>query len=1246
MSPEGFSPGPEGDFEKANLQKVSLEIQNLIHAQDFDAARSLLDSLEDSGRKQQLETIFSLEKMRRERQRREEEEEKVEQEKTKEGQGLTLGEHGLTREDAQYILDDVRRRQEKDFEENKKLLESLQEEKAKIDERISERDKKIEALDKKISEREKELEDFTKDEQKDLQEAPFGGVITEKPREIAQVEVVSSESVHGEPHTRQLTEQFEVLDERFSPDEQKRLREQLGKQFAEAEREAVAKEGEPFKKEKSVREEAYEKTGHALKDPEKLKVVWDKVGEWVEGALVPSEKKQALTAILFDIQKYLGAIQEKKGTDEGPSADARNLNRSIESFLHLMHSVESKDRSKTFSDEDNREMERLMQNVQSYEFDVKKGQYDHVKGGKPLSMEDTQEIPIPESEEEDLESTQEIPASVVEEVPQTQERDVSSLETLEDTEKQKETNKLRDEIKELEKGGQEALKRFGYAGGSASAERAGFIEQEILKREQEIRQIEAARLSSDDVQDQEQPPPLTETPNEDEKQERAGKLKKEIAELNEAVRRQTVMRQYGEHGGFDREKTYAYVEAEIAKREAELRKLEEAKVRDQNNEEIRSLRAEIDEMNRIVQKGEAMQRFGKEYGFNKEETYNYIEGKVRENEERIRKLEQPAGVQTGERKEVLEAIAALPEKERPSFTRRILGAGLFVQEKKNAAFAGVYSWASKKYGEEGALGRFLGAAKENYTKAREASHAQKDALLENKTGAWRTGGELMRSAALIARATDPFRWFSPLRSVAASLMFVGRYGEIMQGARMKNEEALAEKTRIEDEDEAMQEAVELYWSMGKSLKEDTASAEELSAAYLEALPKQIADRLESAGSAALLANLGVRISVDKIFKEQQKLFAEREQGMDESQYQEKMNELLSKNRARLEYFDKVVSKAGTMDFIAEAGRRAGVWSKRIATVLAIETALESLSNLLESAPVFGEGAQEHELSAGGVEQIPTEHNVPVVAEMTPEHGEAALEVPEVVTIEQGGNIWSSAHEAAEKAGLSKGQFAEAWGNSTVTLPDGREIPIAELNLVHEGDTLSYVPGEDGEVGHFEFHNASDIPYGDAVALPGAEEIHSDDFEQQEWAEPQTADIEAEAIEPLPIEHSANSAIPQTEHEYEPYRGGNEAPPLPPESGETLEAQVAWEFDRDMRAVFGGNNPENSEWQQWKAMPVKKFMGYRFEHGTPANLLHKYVEHIMKDSKLRPIGGLFRREETMEAYVRRALFIIVSKERKG
>ncbi len=124
------------------------------------------------------------------------------------------------------------------------------------------------------------------------------------------------------------------------------------------------------------------------------------------------------------------------------------------------------------------------------------------------------------------------------------------------------------------------------------------------------------------------------------------RLKAEIKELNGVVQKSETMSRFGNEHGFDKDETYAFVENRVLENEKRIRELEEnknlleleAKKAERYNE-IASLKAEIDELNKIVQKSEAMQRFGQEHGFNKEETYRFIEERILENERKIRELE-------------------------------------------------------------------------------------------------------------------------------------------------------------------------------------------------------------------------------------------------------------------------------------------------------------------------------------------------------------------------------------------------------------------------------------------------------------------------------------------------------------------------------------------------------------------------------------------------------------------------------
>lgn len=595
-------------------------------------------------------------------------------------------------------------------------------------------------------------------------------------------------------------------------------------------------------------------------------------------------------------------------------------------------------------------------------------------------------------------------------------------------------------------------------------------------------------------------------------------------------------------------------------------------------------------------------------------------------------------------KEIEQAIESVPEKERPSFMRRIIGAGLLVQEKKNAAFAGAYEWAENKYTKDGEketpLGWFLQAAAENYRRSTEVSKKQKEDIYEKKVGVGRSGLELLRSGALIMRATDPFKWFKPLRAATAGLMVVGRYGDIVKEARLKNAEALAEKTRL-DEDAAMDEALIMYETFGKEMGDTSVTKEDLDMSFFANLPARLLEQFEKSGSMSFIANIGVIHTVEKIQKELKEVSK-----VPLAKRGEKTNAIIEKHKAFLKYLDTVVSNTGTMDTIAETGRRAGLWSKRIATALAIETALEGVHNVVDwfrHTPETDIAMMPAHGSSHGVGPMDAP-DAPDAGPMSGGVASAAVESgvfesaphPEMIDIERGGNIWSSAKELAKRFNLDKKGFAEAWAHSSVTLPDGREIPIAELNLVHEGDILSYVPGENGGVGHFEFSNVSGVRYGDALNLPGVEqatvtENPAVDLEhtQDIVARPEI-DISQDqvAVDSIQSDHTEQTIV-------------TEGTPVDTVSELGIEQHTRNVVDKELRWFFGQDYVNTEKWADIKDMSARKFEKMELDaEGKDIKLAEfkNYLIELGKKAGIHPKGGLFRREESVGDFfsrVRRA-----------
>lgn len=812
------------------------------------------------------------------------------------------------------------------------------------------------------------------------------------------------------------TQEFDDLNEKFSPEEQARLRENLEKQFIEA--------------------EGLEKAAQAIENPVQLRKVWDRVGEWVERSIVPSQKKATLEAALVEIFSAIKKIEEEKEVGANIEKTARFLEQSIETFLHLIHNIGPENRAKTSSDENGEELDRLMQQVITYEFDIRSGQFDKAKEPRNISLDDTQEILIPEFTEPGSVGAQESPVSKPEEL--------------------------------------------------------------------------SAPVTSE--------------------------------------------------------------------------------------------------------------------------------------------------------KEVEKILDSVPEKEKATWLRKIAGAGFGIQQAKNWAGEQAFGFAYKKFFESAVdakkqgkelkgiekarfeAGLLVGSMARHYSEAKDVSEKNKEDFYAGKSKKmeWaKLAGEGVRAARAVLAP------MGMLRSPVWTLIALSRISETAKEHRFEK------KKYDESSDEVAEDAITMYEQAQKEAQvagREVPTADDISRVYAKGV---IRGTLES-GTGALTktaAGLGVKNLIEPVFKEMKAV--EEDASLSASEKQARLTVLARKNEKLIKEVDMLVDRAGSVDAVAYYLRQTGVWTKRISAAVAIETLAEAGYHILLDS--IAEGADASHSANTDVSSLKR----PFVASTayTLEHMKdtegldlSGVEAPiPPVTIERGGNIWSSAKDIAEKAGLSKEEFAAAWGESTVKLSDGRIIPIAELNLVHEGDTLSYVSGEGDAAGHFEFNNESHIAYGDTLNLPGAQEsevVAKMDFEQEPFVD--TVDVTAPDVATLPPGELSEAEV-STEHI------GMESPQELPrkitgtpvdrlaEMGiETYSAEV---IDNELRWYFGQKYQTSELWRQIQGISARKFeeMSSDDETAEVVTKFRSYIGDLGKKTGMRPIGGLFRRDETVFEYFARIRRILIEQQ---
>lgn len=605
-------------------------------------------------------------------------------------------------------------------------------------------------------------------------------------------------------------------------------------------------------------------------------------------------------------------------------------------------------------------------------------------------------------------------------------------------------------------------------------------------------------------------------------------------------------------------------------------------------------------------------------------TDGFVEGTVMEKE-----MEEEAVHEV-----VNETLENVPEKERPSYLKKIVGAGFWVQEGKNKllekAFGLTHDLLYKKKeaprnSNPGTFELLLRSYARSYQKAARKSHDEREAFYAGK--------EKVKAALNLASGG-----ILGLRIMAGPAGMLSRVPAIFitslsRFAESAKEVRFDKKMLSVSEEEATEEAWDLYEEAERAAAargEVAPSFDDLSIAYGKGVMR---GGIEAGNG--VVTRLSVRSGYERLLAPLREKMdtIDNDGSLSESEKHERMAALMHANENLIKDLDRLVDTAGNVDAVGYGLRQTGVWSRRIAHLVALESLVELGMHGIGSVSddgFVGHGTSEASRAA--------EDAMPEMSFIPP--AEVASE-PVTMTIEQGGSAWRAARDLAEKAGIDEMAFATAWADSTVELPDGREIPLSELHLVHAGDALAYVPGENGEAGLFTFENTSKLAHGDAMVLPGAVEmgaIHTEDFENTTWEE---------GADELPTEDVVAKNISTPEEVSDSGGGAEDASTEEGRASSmeqlTLEERVNREFTYDLRAVFGGEKLEDSEWQQWKGMTVKKFLSQRFDGRTPAGFLQRYVQHVMRDSNLRPLGGLFKKDEAMESYIRRALFIIVSKE---
>jgi hypothetical protein len=422
-----------------------------------------------------------------------------------------------------------------------------------------------------------------------------------------------------------------------------------------------------------------------------------------------------------------------------------------------------------------------------------------------------------------------------------------------------------------------------------------------------------------------------------------------------------------------------------------------------------------------------------------------------------------------EQAEIQKGVEKLTEEEKEEIAWGLDNVGFKVEQKKNNFFAKTFSWiASLEKIKGGSTERFCEKMKESYTRDEIAAKQKLEDVETKKKGRAVTNVTLLAGNVAKVAALIPGLLSSPARYLIMAGALGARISDAAKEARLGNE-AVIEKTRIEDAEKAAEEAWQIYMDAAAKDKNQEVSAEGLKKAYIDKMPKDLLERLERDPSVA--NGLVQRVVKWDLIKEIEQLNFNIKKIEDDTQLslekkENKKQMLLREQERNLMDYDRIITQYGTVDGFAMSARYAKVAGKAVMwTGIAL-----SLSKLLENIgqAVFHSGSEEiipppteTTIAPESIRGVPVVGDTTTVgdsAQATPTPGQGVPQSPAVVApgagrpeelMGRGGRhlgLWerevSPGTPGIEAGATTPGVVAEAGASGGVT-PD---TPVAPTQI--------------------------------------------------------------------------------------------------------------------------------------------------------------------------------------------------------
>ncbi len=319
-------------------------------------------------------------------------------------------------------------------------------------------------------------------------------------------------------------------------------------------------------------------------------------------------------------------------------------------------------------------------------------------------------------------------------------------------------------------------------------------------------------------------------------------------------------------------------------------------------------------------------------------------------EQKEKKLEK-----SPEATEVKKEIDAMPREEKMGLWRGIKSAGFYAMKGKSSFFAGTFEKLGGKSDSQKTLSRFMSGLAETYRRDEKSADKKLEDARKGKTHIWISSGSLFGNLIKYGRIVgDVASWTAsmPLRYAMLGSAGFARISESAKEARFKNEE-LMDKTRIQDADQASEEAWKIYEKAKEKNGGQPVKSEDLQKAYNKELPADLLERLqkpsltEKVGMANRVVQNVAKWNIERSAEKIQKKLDEIQFNKDLSKSQKAAGQkkIMDKYERRLKDWDRAVTQYGTVDALAMGARYAELAGKTAVIAMTAETLASGIEHI-------------------------------------------------------------------------------------------------------------------------------------------------------------------------------------------------------------------------------------------------------------------------------------------------------------